>query len=216
MINKNGIYFEGRRIFTKNLAPGSRVYGESLVRHGSEELREWDPSRSKLAAAIANGLEQVPIAAGSKVLYLGASTGTTVSHISDIAGKNGAVYAVEFAERVFRNLLDLSGKRKNIIPMISDARKPEEYYWVEECDVVFCDVAQPDETQIAIRNANEFLKESGFLMLSIKSRSIDVTKNPKQVYKEEAKRLTDAGFRLLSMVELEPHEKDHCMILARR
>ncbi|MBI5061395.1 MAG: fibrillarin-like rRNA/tRNA 2'-O-methyltransferase [Candidatus Aenigmarchaeota archaeon] len=215
MINKNGIYFEGKRIFTVNLVPGQRVYNERLIKHGSDELREWDPTRSKLGAAIVNDMKEMPMKKDSIVLYLGASTGTTVSHVSDIAS-HGAVYAVEFAERVFRNLLELANHRKNIIPLLGDARKPEEYGWVEQCDVVFCDVADPQETLIAIRNANEFLTSGGYLMISIKSRSIDVTKQPKQIYKEEAAKLREAGFDILEVIDLEPHEKDHCLILARK
>jgi len=210
------IFLDGKMMYTTNLTPGIRVYGEKLISHDSIELREWDPTRSKLAAAILNGLKDIPITEKSKVLYLGASTGTTVSHVSDVVGESGVVYALEFAERVFRNLLDLCKKRRNIIPLLVDTRKPEDYYWVEECDVVFCDVAQPDETEIAIRNAREFLKAGGYLLLSVKSRSIDVTKDPKKIYKEEAEKLRKAGFEVLQTIDLGPHEKDHALILAKK
>lgn len=207
----NGVFKDGKKLYTINLVPGARVYGESL----RDEYREWVPERSKLAAAILNGLKEFPIKNGSKILYLGASTGTTASHISDIVKENGIIYAIEFAERVFRSLIELTSKRKNIVPIFADCRKPEEYYWVEECDVVFCDLAQPDETEIAIRNA-EFLKEGGFLLISIKSRSIDVTKEPKIIYKQEADKLRKSGFEILQVVDLKPYEKDHAVILARK
>ena len=42
------------------------------------------PFRSKLAAAILGGVENIWMKPGSKVLYLGAASGTTVSHVSDI------------------------------------------------------------------------------------------------------------------------------------
>jgi len=208
-----GVFRDGKKLYTVNAAPSRRVYGEKLVKK-DVEYREWAPERSKLGAAIANRMKIMPIGIQSSVLYLGASTGTTVSHVSDIAC-NGIVYAVEFAERVFRPLLDLQKVRKNIAPLLADARKPETYGWVEACDVVFADVAQPDETEIAIRNAKTFLKKGGFIMVSIKSQSIDVTKNPKDVYREQATKLEKAGFTVVETVNLEPYEDKHALIVAK-
>ena len=151
----SAVFMEGNRLYTKNLVPGEKVYGEKLV----NDKREWVAERSKLAAAIIKGLKDMPIKKKSRILYLGASTGTTVSHVSDILGNDGIVYAVEFAERVFHNLIDLVKTRKNIVPIHADARKPEGYPWVEECDAVYCDIADPQESEIAIRNAKEFLKK---------------------------------------------------------
>lgn len=207
-----GVFKDGNNLYTKNLVPGVDVYSEKLL----DDKREWILERSKLAAAIIKGLKELPINDGNKILYLGASTGTTVSHISDIIGKEGIIYAVEFAERVFRNLIDLAKQRKNIAPVLADARKPEEYAWIEECDVVYCDVADPQETEIAISNANAFLKEGGFLFVAIKSQSIDVTKPPQQVYKEEVEKLKGAGFSVLQVIDLEPYEHKHAMIVARK
>jgi fibrillarin-like pre-rRNA processing protein len=211
----DGVYSIGRNIYTENLAPGKKVYGERLLR-SDKEYREWEPTRSKLAAAIINGLKNMPIQPGSKVLYLGASTGTTVSHVSDILQEKGAVYAVEFSERVFREFLKVASARINVIPILADARKPANYDWIEQCDILFCDLAQPDETEIAVRAANEFLAECGFLMLSVKSQSIDVSKQPQQVYKEEAEKLIKSGFEILETVNLEPHEQKHALIVARK
>ncbi|MBS3053954.1 MAG: fibrillarin-like rRNA/tRNA 2'-O-methyltransferase [Candidatus Aenigmarchaeota archaeon] len=208
-----GVFRDGKKLYTVNAAPGRKVYGEKLVKK-EVEYREWAPERSKLGAAIANRMKVMPIGIQSSVLYLGASTGTTVSHVSDIA-RNGIVYALEFAERVFRPLLDLQKVRKNIAPLLADARKPETYGWVELCDVVFADVAQPDETEIAIRNAKTFLKKGGYIMVSIKSQSIDVTKNPKDVYREEAAKLEKAGFSVVETVNLEPYEDKHALIVAK-
>ena len=204
-----GIFKNGNKIYTKNLGRG-RVYGEQLV----GDKREWEPTRSKLGAAIVNGMKEMPIKNGSIVLYLGASTGTTISHVSDILGRDGFVYGIEFAERVIRSLFDLADERKNIAAVKADARKME-YKWVEECNAVICDVADPQETQIAIRNCDEFMKKGGYLLLSVKSQSIDVTKNPKEVYEQEKNKLRDAGFEVVQMINLEPHEEKHCMIVAK-
>lgn len=207
----SGVFRDGNKLYTINLG-GASVYGEKLV----GDKREWVPERSKLAAAILKGLKEMPIAHGGKILYLGASTGTTVSHVSDIIKLEGIVYSVEFAERVFRNLTDLAAVRKNIAPVLADSRKPEQYAWIEECDVIYVDVAQPDETEIAIRNANEFLKSGGYIFVAIKSQSIDVTKVPAVVYKEEAEKLKKAGFSVIQLIDLEPHERKHAMIVARK
>lgn len=206
-----GVFRDGSRIYTKNLVPGKRVYGERLA----GDKREWDPTRSKLGAAIVNGLKEMPVKPGSIVLYLGASTGTTVSHVSDIVGE-GFVYGIEFAERVIRSLFELAGERKNIAAIKADARKTDEYKWVEECDVVVCDVADPQESEIAISNCEKFLRKGGYLFLSVKSQSIDVTKKPQRIYEQEKKKLENAGFEIIQMINLEPHEEKHAMIVAKK
>ncbi len=210
-----GVWREGKKLYTENAVLGKKVYGEKLARIKNQEYREWAPERSKLAAAIANNLRNFSFRKDSKVLYLGASTGTTVSHVSDICS-DGIIYAIEFSERVFHSLLDLARPRKNIVPVMSDARKFERYRWIEEVDVVFCDVSQPDETQIAMRNAEEFLKKGGILMVSIKSQSIDVTKKSKQVYEEEKKKLEKAGFDVIEVIDLEPFEKNHALMVTMK
>ncbi len=208
-----GVFKEGKRLFTENIKPGKKAYGEKLLPYQGKELREWDPERSKLAAALAKGLKNMPITRGSVVLYLGASTGTTVSHVSDIVGKEGFVYAVEFSERVFRSLLELN--RMNIGPLLADARRPEDYEWMEDADVLFVDIAQPDQTEIALRNTL-FLKPGGLLMMSIKSQSIDVTKKPEKVYEEEKNKVKSAGFTIAELISLEPYESGHALLVARK
>ena len=63
------------------------------------EYRIWNPFRSKLAASILSGVDNIHIKPGLKVLYLGAASGTSVSHVSDIVGPEGTVFAVEFSHR---------------------------------------------------------------------------------------------------------------------
>ncbi|MDI6721270.1 MAG: fibrillarin-like rRNA/tRNA 2'-O-methyltransferase [Candidatus Aenigmarchaeota archaeon] len=210
-----GVWKDGNRLYTKNARIGKKVYDEKLVKENGVEFREWNPSRSKLGAAIMNSMRNISFEKDSRILYLGASTGTTVSHVSDICD-DGLIYAIEFSERVFRSLTDLCEQRKNIAPLLEDARKPENYSWIDECGVVFCDIAQPDETQIAIRNAEMFLKSEGILMIAIKSQSIDVTKKPEEVYEEETQKLVAAGYEVLEIIDLEPYEEKHAMIVARK
>ncbi|PHT55182.1 rRNA 2'-O-methyltransferase fibrillarin [Capsicum baccatum] len=91
------------------------------------EYRVWNPFRSKVAAAVLGGVDAIWIKPGTHVLYLGAALGTTVSHVSDIVGPQGVVYAVEFSHRSGRDLVNMAKKRTNIIPIIEDARHPAKY-----------------------------------------------------------------------------------------
>lgn len=201
---------------TRNLAPGISVYGEQLVSYEGVEYRVWDPFRSKLAGAIINGLKGYPLGPGYRVLYLGASTGTTVSHVSDIVDIKGTVFAVEVSHRVARDLLERVVKfRKNVIPIIEDARRPDHYGFVYgKMDLVYCDIAQQDQTDIALLNTKRYLKDGGGLLLVVKARSIDVTKEPSEVVKGEAEKLRSAGFNVIQVIDLEPYDKDHAMIHA--
>ena len=184
------VYFKDGNVATKNLTPGISVYGEELIKE-DEEYRIWNPKRSKLAAALLNGLENLEILDTSKVLYLGASTGTTVSHISDIV-INGRVYAVEFSPTTAKKLVQLSRQRSNIAPILGDATKPKEYLnIVEKTDLVYCDVAQPTQTELFMRNMNLFSRDDGVGLLMIKARSIDVVQKPKKVFKEQEKKLKE-------------------------
>lgn len=206
-----------RRICTENLAKGISVYGERLIKIKGTEYRVWDPFRSKLSAAIIKGLKHLPIKYGSKILYLGASTGTTASHISDIVGASGLVFCIESSSRVARELIARVGNyRQNVIPIIEDARRPDAYFSVTgKVDVVYCDIAQPDQTEIAIMNCNKYLKKQGYLILVIKSRSIDVTKEPRDVIDMEVARLKKNSFDVEQVINLKPFDKDHALVSAK-
>jgi fibrillarin-like pre-rRNA processing protein len=203
--------------FTRNLVPGNRVYDEELLKIHGSEYRSWDPYRSKLAGAILKGeLEPDVIRAGDKVLYLGASTGTTASHVSDIVGSEGLVVGVEMSARVGREFLEKVAKaRGNVIPFISDARETERFGEFGKMDVVYCDIAQRDQTEIAMANAKAHLKKDGRLLLIVKARSIDQLKEPKLVFKEEAQKLRGAGFVVENVIDLRPFDKDHALISAK-
>jgi len=207
-----------QRLATKNLAPGRSVYGEKLVKYERVEYRVWDAFRSKLAAAILKGLETVPIKPGHTVLYLGAASGTTASHVSDIIGEKGHVYCVEFASRSMRDLVDnVCNYRINMSPILEDARFPEKYamFLTRRVDDIYCDIAQSEQAKVLADNADRFLKKSGWIMLAVKSQSIDVTKEPSEIYKREVKVLEKRGFRAEEIVHLEPYDKAHAMIVAQ-
>jgi len=210
------IQVEGeKKLATQNLVPGNQVYNEKLIQHKGSEYRIWNPFRSKLAAAIMNDLKNFPFNQKSDVLYLGVSTGTTISHISDIVNQGGTIFGIEHASRVARDFLDrVASHRKNIVPIIQDARRPEEFFSVyKKVDIVYVDIAQPDQTNIAIENCRLYLKSGGYLFLVIKTRSIDVVKDPKMVIKDEIKKL-ETLFEIKQTIDLHPYDKDHAMVIA--
>ena len=219
----DGVYWvkfqdNSRRLATVNLSPGRSVYGEQLVEFRRKEYRLWDAYRSKLAAAILKGIKEVPIGPGRKVLYLGAASGTTASHISDMLREEGAVFAVEFAQRPMRELIEqVCSQRPNMSPVLVDARHPSAYRsLVPPVDAVYCDIAQPEQARILADNCDLFLKERGSAMIAVKSRSVDVTMSPGAVFSQEKRTLVERGYRIIDAVRLEPYEKDHAMFVARR
>ncbi|XP_007538934.1 rRNA 2'-O-methyltransferase fibrillarin [Erinaceus europaeus] len=205
-------------LVTKNLVPGESVYGEKRVSvaEGEDkiEYRAWNPFRSKLAAAILGGVDQIHIKPGAKVLYLGAASGTTVSHVSDIVGPDGLVYAVEFSHRSGRDLINLAKKRTNIIPVIEDARHPHKYRMlIAMVDVIFADVAQPDQTRIVALNAHTFLRNGGHFMISIKANCIDSTASAEAVFASEVKKMQQENMKPQEQLTLEPYERDHAVVV---
>ncbi|OWZ16206.1 RRNA 2'-O-methyltransferase fibrillarin [Phytophthora megakarya] len=200
------------------------VYGEKRISvdvpaasgEGTEkvEYRVWNPFRSKIAAAILGGVDNIWIQPGAKVLYLGGASGTTVSHVSDIVGPTGAVYAVEFSHRVGRDLINMAKSRTNVVPIIEDARHPLKYRMlVPMVDVVFADVAQPDQARIVAINASHFLKNGGHFVISIKASCIDSTAPPEAVFAREVKKLQQEQFKPAEQLTLEPYERDHAVVV---
>src|SRR6267143_1491386 len=200
-----GMYWvvrEGKeRLATLSQDPGTTVYGEDIVRIGDREYRVWDPFRSKLAAAVLKGLSEVPIRAGNSILYLGAASGTTASHVSDLVGEKGRVYCVEFAQRSFRDLANNASKNRRI---------------VQGVDTVYADIAQPDQARILSENVEHYLDDEGDFLFAVKARSIDVSKDPSEIFRQERIVLEENGYKVREMIRLDPFEKDHCMILGSK
>ena len=204
------------KFYTENLDINRTVYGEKLREYKNTQIREWDPYRSKLCAAMHNRVRDNYIEKNSVILYLGASSGTTVSHISDIV-TGGIIYAVEFSPRSLRELIQNSSDRKNIIPILADANRPFDYsqYILEEVDILYMDVAQPNQTEIVVQNAKTYLKKGGKLIYCVKARSIDTTEDPRKVFDRQKTILENEGFRLREEVNIAPYSEDHIVIFAQ-
>ena len=205
-----------KQLYTENIIPGQKSYGENLVNENGIEYREWDAFKSKLAATILKGSPNIGIRKGDFVLYLGSASGTTVSHVSDIIGSEGIVFAVDIAPRVMRDLVFSCYKRKNIVPILADANKTFELKErISAVDVLYQDIAQKSQVEIFLKNADLFLKKSGYALLAVKARSIDVTKNPKQIFREVKEKLSKS-LTIIDYRELEPFQRDHCMFICKK
>jgi rRNA 2'-O-methyltransferase fibrillarin len=220
-------------LVTKNLAPGESVYGEkriSVENAASKnadgtpnitktEYRVWNPFRSKLAAGVLGGLDEIFIKPGAKVLYLGAASGTSVSHVADIVGPTGTVFAVEFSHRSGRDLINMATHRTNVIPIIEDARHPLRYRMlVSMVDVIFADVAQPDQARIVGLNAHLFLKVGGGVVISIKASCIDSTAAPEAVFAREVQKMREERIKPLEQLTLGMfpliHFRHFCLLIS--
>jgi fibrillarin-like pre-rRNA processing protein len=206
----------GKRLFTKSIFKGYTPFAERTARDGSNEYREFDPKRSKLAATIMKGCTNVGIRKDDVVLYLGVSHGYTASFVSDIIGEEGLIFGIDPAPRVVRDLVFLSEKRKNIVPMLADANHPEEYKdKICLADVVYQDIAQKNQSDIFIRNCNLFLKKGGYGLLAVKARSIDVKTQPTVLFKRIRKELEEI-FTVVDYRIIEPYQKDHVFIIIKK
>ncbi len=210
-----GVFTDGVWLFTRNLVPGRAVYGEGLVREEGIEYRKWDAARSKLAAYLKRGGRVWPFGATSSILYLGAGSGTTVSHLSDLCPR-GSIVAIEISARVFRDLVSVAETRPNLIPILADAGQPQSYRsHVGSVDVLYQDVAQRDQETIFLRNL-DFVRPAGVGFLVIKSRSVDVAERPVEVYARIRDELKGKGLEVLDFRELDPFEVDHAVLVVRK
>jgi len=184
------------------------VYSERML----AGARIWDPFRSKLAALYYSGTG-VELTPEMRVLYLGAANGTTVSHVADYTD---VVYAVEFAPRPMQDLLEVARRRQNLVPIMADASRPELYApLVEAVDLLYQDVAQPDQAAILIRNC-VFLRPGGMAILMLKTRSVDIRKSPEEVFRDTMAELAAAGLTVVESVWLSPYHKDHAAIVCSK
>lgn len=204
------IFQRNGKIYTENADPGEKVYGEGLIDQDGVEYRRWDAKRSKIGAAVQNGID-LGLEKDDFVLYLGAASGTTISHLSDILDE-GFILGVEYSDTVIRGLVELSERRDNIAPFLGDARKPEEYdEYVDEADMVFQDISQRDQAEIFLKNCREFLKPGGVGLLAVKARSISSSKDKDEIF-DEVREKVRSEYDIFDETELDPYEKEHLVL----
>ncbi len=73
-----------------------------------------------------------------------------MSHVSDIVGKNGAIFCVDLSEIAMNKLTKLAEERENIYPILSDAQIIENYkeFLEEKVDALFQDISQRNQAEI--------------------------------------------------------------------
>ena len=191
---------------TRLVTRGPSGYGEPT----DGDWRAWDPERSKLGGMFEIGFD-TGLSGGETVLYLGAASGTTVSHVADFAGPT---YAVEFAPRPARDLVAAAEPRDRLFPLLKDARKPDTYAHVVESgvDAIVQDVATRGQAAVAVRNAR-FLADDGRLVLAIKARSEDSTAEPEAVFERSLDQLQDT-YEVLETARLDRFHEDHLGVVA--
>jgi fibrillarin-like pre-rRNA processing protein len=215
------VYYSGThnnmKLYTRNKCKGIRVYDENLTFFNGEEYREWDPFRSKLAALLLLKPKLDLFLKNQLCLYLGASSGTTISHLSDMLSE-GVIFGIEVAERSIRQLIQNTSQRDNIIPILGDANYPESYARsvFTDVNIVYQDVAQPNQAEIAIKNCNYYLKDNGYLIFAVKSQSIDSIEKSERVYQEERKILESSGFEIVESVNIHKFAANHLILIARK
>ena len=210
-----GVSAEGPWLLTRNLVPGVSVHGEGRPVEGGPEYRRWDANRSKLAAYLKCGGRVWPFHEDTSVLYLGAGSGTTVSHLSDVCAR-GTIAAVEISPRSFRDLLKLAEARPNVLPILGDAARPEGYgSRVGPVSVLYQDVAQREQAEIFRRNL-EWLRRGGVGFLMVKARSEDVAAKPADVYAAAKGKLASTGLDVLDVRPLTPYQTDHAAIVVKK
>lgn len=204
-----GVFRHGRELYTRNLRPGERVYGEELRVESGTEYRHWDPWRSKLAAFLLHSPHLPGLARARSILYLGGAHGTTVSHLSD-ALPAATIFVVEKSPTSFAPLLALSRRRPNLLPLLADAQLPERYAAdVGRVDFLYQDVAQRAQAQIFRENAMACLAPDGAGLLMLKVRSITQRQSTRAVLAGARRELTAGGLAPGDAVELNPFSREH-------
>ncbi|DAC58369.1 MAG TPA: fibrillarin-like rRNA/tRNA 2'-O-methyltransferase [Candidatus Poseidoniales archaeon] len=221
------IRLDGRTLWSENAVFGASVYGESLRKFSGTEYRRWDPTRSKLAAAILRTKRNKSLLLpepGSTVLYLGAGHGTSISHLHDhLCGAdndlNGRIVAVDLAPRCLRDLTYLARSRTGLVPILGDARKhtswgvlvPHPVNWL------FQDVAQSGQVEIFVTACRRFLNLGGLGLLSLKAASERWTGEGEHVlFNKVATQLTESGFEVEERIKLTGYEDNHVLFVTRR
>ena len=212
-----GVFTDGRQLYTVNSVPETRVYGEQLVKFKGQEFRAWNPFRSKLAGALKKGLKYWPFNENSNVLYLGAATGTTLSHISDICPK-GISFGVDISGKTTQKLLTVCQKRKNIFPVLESAEFPENYKSYLEgmkVDLLYQDISQKNQAEILLKNAELFLPKNGIAFFIVKAKSISSTLSTEKIVRLEEEKIREC-FEVLQKIPLMPFDKHHAFYVLKK
>lgn len=201
--------------FTETVGHEPPVARERWFLRGGRTYRSWDPSRSKLAGALVHDWRGDVPEPGERWLYLGAATGTTVSHVADLLGPEGRVYSIEVSLRAFGRLLSFAERWPNVLPILADARRPEQYAaFVPLVDGIYTDIAQADQVEIALANARRYLRGSGKFLLALKTSSMGREASAVE-HLRAATEVLGRSFDLDRAVHLAPQHRAHYFLGGR-
>ena len=205
-----------KKLATLNNADVNQAYNEIQVEKNGKQYNTWSPYRSKLAAAIINGLEIFPILKKTKILYLNGAIEKTLSHISDIIGVNGKIFILRDINENSKNFLEnVMNDRTNVFTITRDNGDPVKFSSkTEMVNVVYVDITQHNETEVAIQNCKRYLRDGGFLMLVVPTKKIDFVNNPNGQNLEEIQKL-QSSFEIIQQINLTDFFKEHSMIIAK-
>ena len=205
-----------KKLATLSNVSTNQDYEENLVEMNGKQYSIWNPYTSKLAAAIINGMEIFPILKKTKILYVDPATEKTVKHISDIVGINGKIFVVRDVMKNSKNFLEQIVKnRSNIFTIVPDKTNPARLTGMTETvDVIYIDIAEHNQTEIAIQNCKNHLRIGGFLMLIVPTKNIDFTSNPSKKNQEERKKL-QTSFDIIQEINLTDFFKEYSMVIAK-
>ena len=212
-IGLNWIIFKNRlTLVVKNL-DNKKIFDERIVKKNKNEYKIWMPYKSKLAAAIYNGLEIFPIKKDSILLYLGSEIESTASFLSDIVGENGLIYCIQEKDQSeIRNMKELADKRTNVIPLIYEIRHPKEYSSLEAktVDIIYADIKDKNLLEILLENCKIYLRKKGFLIFVIPTSDLIELDNGNNNLGRKIN-----GLEIIQIINLNSYHKKHSIIIAR-
>ena len=220
------------QLATKNMVKGTKTRKEKIVIVNNEEFLEWNPYKSKLAAAIRNGLQILPIIKNSKVVCINLLEESTILHISNIVGSNGSVFVIDVNKNKKSFLNKLVDTRKNIIPIYDTVDELSFSSSITgKVDALYVDLPESEQIEQIVRNYGSLLKNEGFLMLVAKKDSDAILENDIVGWMAEQRaglnKIREITAKLKSQFEIiqeinlginyamEPYHKLHAFILAQ-
>eukprot|EP00300_Choanocystis_sp_HF-7_P009067 c16249_g1_i1.p1 GENE.c16249_g1_i1~~c16249_g1_i1.p1 ORF type:complete len:236 (-),score=50.87 c16249_g1_i1:18-692(-) len=180
------------------------VSSEIASVHG-EKYRILDAFACAISAAVISGLDQLGIAPGKRVLYLARNSWTSVTACSDIVGPNGRVFVVAPPS-------DFSPPAPNVKVVPSPVTEPHRYEGMDRVDVIFAELDSADQSSIVIANANQWLENSGTLLLVVNAKAIDPEQSSEQIFAGEV-RVLKQKFQPREQLTMEPYRQNYAVIV---
>ena len=166
------------QLATKNMVKGTKTRKEKIVIVNNEEFLEWNPYKSKLAAAIRNGLQIIPIIKNSKIVCINLPEESTMLHISNIVGSGGSVFVIDVNKNKKSFLNKLVNTHKNIIPIYDTVDELSFSSSITgKVDALYVDIPESEQIEQIVEKYGSLLKNEGFLMLIAKKDDNAIIEN---------------------------------------